>query len=138
MTLRSYIAGCGSYLPERCITNAELARQVGLSASACLGRTKRLKEAGVIKEKNGKLYEHFKGCIIVPFYKEDGSIGEIYGRSIFSEAMVPHKYLAGTHSGILNRKALDVFNELYLTECALEPRMPCTCLAQTSTMNMVT
>ena len=32
------------------ITNAELAKQVGLSPSACLGRTKRLKEAGILKQ----------------------------------------------------------------------------------------
>ena len=32
------------------ITNAELAKQIALSPSACLGRTKRLKEAGIIKQ----------------------------------------------------------------------------------------
>lgn len=28
MISRSYIAGCGSYLPERCVTNAELAKKI--------------------------------------------------------------------------------------------------------------
>jgi len=32
------------------ISNAELAKQIGLSPSACLGRTKRLKQSGVIKQ----------------------------------------------------------------------------------------
>lgn len=32
------------------ITNAELAKKVGLSPSACLGRSKRLKDTGVIKQ----------------------------------------------------------------------------------------
>lgn len=32
------------------ITNAELAKQIGLSPSACLGRTKRLRDAGILKQ----------------------------------------------------------------------------------------
>jgi Lrp/AsnC family transcriptional regulator len=32
------------------ITNAELSKRVNLSPSACLGRTKRLREAGIIKQ----------------------------------------------------------------------------------------
>ncbi len=49
------------------ITNAELAKQVGLSASACLGRTKRLKEAGVIKGFTAIIDEQKVGLEVVTF-----------------------------------------------------------------------
>jgi Lrp/AsnC family leucine-responsive transcriptional regulator len=32
------------------ISNIELSKKIGLSASACLGRTKRFKELGIIKQ----------------------------------------------------------------------------------------
>nr|MBF0222780.1 Lrp/AsnC family transcriptional regulator [Desulfobulbaceae bacterium] len=49
------------------ITNAELAKQVGLSPSACLGRTKRLKETGVIKRITAVIDEQKVGLEIVTF-----------------------------------------------------------------------
>lgn len=49
------------------ITNAELAKQVGLSASACLGRSKRLKEAGVIKQFVAILDEQKAGLEVVTY-----------------------------------------------------------------------
>lgn len=49
------------------ITNAELAKQVGLSPSACLGRTKRLKEAGIIKQFVAIVDERKIGLEIVTF-----------------------------------------------------------------------
>lgn len=49
------------------ITNAELAKQVGLSASACLGRTKRLKECGVIKQFVAILDEEKAGLEVVTY-----------------------------------------------------------------------
>jgi len=39
MTKRSYIAGCGSYLPERCVTNAELAETVDTTDEWIVART---------------------------------------------------------------------------------------------------
>lgn len=49
------------------ITNAELAKQIGLSPSACLGRTKRLKEAGVIKQFVAIVDEQKIGLEVVTF-----------------------------------------------------------------------
>ena len=49
MTLRSVVLGCGQCLPDRVLTNAELAEQVGLSPSPCWTRVRRLEQAGVIK-----------------------------------------------------------------------------------------
>ncbi len=39
MTARSYIAGCGSYLPERCVTNAELAETLDTTDEWIASRT---------------------------------------------------------------------------------------------------
>lgn len=39
MTARSYIAGCGSYLPERCVTNAELADEIDTTDEWITSRT---------------------------------------------------------------------------------------------------
>jgi len=52
---------------DAAITNAELAKQVGLSPSACLGRTKRLKEAGVIKRITAIIDEQKVGLEVVTF-----------------------------------------------------------------------
>ncbi len=41
------------------ITNNDLSKQVGLSASACLGRTKKLFESGIIKQ-YAIVIDHFK------------------------------------------------------------------------------
>lgn len=49
------------------ITNAELAKRIGLSPSACLGRTKRLKETGVIKRLTATLDEQKVGLEVVTF-----------------------------------------------------------------------
>ena len=49
------------------ITNAELAKQIGLSPSACLGRTKRLKEAGIIKQFIAIVDEQKIGLEVVTF-----------------------------------------------------------------------
>ena len=52
MTLRSQIVGCGGYLPERIVTNDELARvESGLKAgeSVVLKPSKALREGSVVK-----------------------------------------------------------------------------------------
>ena len=49
------------------ITNAQLAKQVGLSPSACLGRTKRLKEAGILKKFIAIVDEQKIGLEVVTF-----------------------------------------------------------------------
>ena len=49
------------------ITNAELAKNVGLSPSACLGRVKRLKDTGVIKQFVAIVDEQKVGLEIITF-----------------------------------------------------------------------
>lgn len=49
------------------ISNIELSRKIGLSASACLSRTKRLKELGVIKQYATIIDEKKVGLEIVAF-----------------------------------------------------------------------
>jgi len=49
------------------ITNAELAKQIGLSPSACLSRTKRLKKAGIIKQFIAIIDEQRIGLEVVTF-----------------------------------------------------------------------
>jgi len=81
-----------------------------------------LKAAGFIaKGKSGKPdYEYFRGYIIAPFYRPDGSIGEVYGRAIHPDRKIAHRYLPGAHSGMFNPRALKVFGEMYLCECVID------------------
>lgn len=49
------------------ISNAELAKQIALSPSACLGRTKRLKESGIIKRYTAVVDEQKIGLEMVAY-----------------------------------------------------------------------
>lgn len=49
------------------VTNAELAKKIGLSPSACLGRVKRLREGGVIKKYTAIIDEQKVGLEVVTF-----------------------------------------------------------------------
>jgi Lrp/AsnC family leucine-responsive transcriptional regulator len=49
------------------ISNIELSKKIGLSASACLGRTKRFKELGIIKQYAAIIDEKKVGLEIVAF-----------------------------------------------------------------------
>jgi len=49
------------------MTNAELAKKIGLSPSACLGRTRRLREAGVIRRYAAILDEEKVGLEVVTY-----------------------------------------------------------------------
>jgi DNA primase catalytic core len=73
-----------------------------------------LKQIGILNEKGN---EFFYGCIVVPIFSADGTLGEIYGRSIEGGR---HLYLPGQHRGILNPKAAEVFDEIILTEAVLD------------------
>lgn len=57
----------GHLQKDATITNAELAKNIQLSPSACLGRTKRLKEAGVIKQYAAIIDEQKVGLEVVTF-----------------------------------------------------------------------
>jgi len=115
-----------SYITKRCLFNPELIKEfsIGFSDGSLLSKITpeseeylALKEAGFIS-KTGK--EYFSGYIVVPFFNEDGSIGEVYGRAVHDDAKIKHKYLPGPHSGLLNPRALKVFDEIYLCECVID------------------
>jgi len=52
---------------DSAISNADLAEKVGLSASACLGRTKNLRKKGVIKRYTAVIDEQKVGLSIISF-----------------------------------------------------------------------
>jgi Lrp/AsnC family transcriptional regulator len=52
---------------DACIANAELASRIGMSQSACLSRTRRLKECGVIRLSVAVVDEESVGLSIVVF-----------------------------------------------------------------------
>jgi len=52
---------------DGCIANAELANRIGMSQSACLSRTKRLKESGVIRSTVAIVDEESVGLGIAAF-----------------------------------------------------------------------
>jgi len=115
-----------SYLTKRGLFSPELIKEfgIGFSDGSLLSKItpeseeySALKEVGFIS-KTGK--EYFSGYIVIPFFNEDGSIGEVYGRAVNDDAKIKHKYLPGPHSGLLNPRALKVFDEIYLCECVID------------------
>jgi len=52
---------------DSAISNADLAEKVGLSASACLGRTRNLRKRGVIKKYTAVIDERKVGLSIISF-----------------------------------------------------------------------
>jgi len=78
----------------------------------------RLQTLGVYRA-NGR--EHFRGCIVLPIFTAERTIGEIYGRRVTQpEPGAPkHLYLPGPHKGIWNAEALDT-GEIILCEAPLD------------------
>jgi len=64
-----------------------------------------LQQLGILNDKGN---EFFFGCVVVPVFCSDGTLGEMYGRSIEGTR---HLYLPGNHRGVLNAKAVEVFND---------------------------
>jgi DNA primase catalytic core len=83
-----------------------------------------LQRLGILNEKGN---EFFYGCVVVPVFCAGGAsasggtvtgeLGEMYGRSIEGSR---HLYLPGTHRGVLNAKAAEVFDDVILTEAVLD------------------
>src|SRR5262249_24549977 len=64
-----------------------------------------LKRLGVLRASG---HEHFRGCLVIPVTRADGSVNEIYGRRIDGhlKAGTPrHVYLPGSHRGVWNLAA---------------------------------
>ncbi len=64
-----------------------------------------LRAWGFLRE-NG--FEHFAGCLTLPIFQADGSLGEVYGRRTnrTKPNVSPHLYLPGSHKGVFNLAAL--------------------------------
>ena len=73
-----------------------------------------LQQLGILDNKGN---EFFFGCVVVAVFLADGSLGEMYGRSVEGSR---HLYLPGQHRGVLNAKATEVFDEIILTEAVLD------------------
>ncbi|MCE9613108.1 MAG: hypothetical protein K8T26_02455, partial [Lentisphaerae bacterium] len=61
--------------------------------------------------------DHVIGCVVGPIIATDGTLGEMYGRSIEGSRDL---YLPGPHRGVLNAKAAEVFEDIILTEAVLD------------------
>ena len=64
--------------------------------------------------------EAFDGCIVIPVFADDGSLGECFARFIVDRKPTNHLYLPGPHRGVLNAKAAEVYEDIILTEAAFD------------------
>lgn len=76
-----------------------------------------LKKIGVL---NPKGHEFFYNCVVFPLCDQNGAIVGLYGRSIDLESTVPHLYLPGPRSGIVNRQAVKRSQSIILTESIID------------------
>ena len=76
-----------------------------------------LKKLGVLNPKGS---EFFYNCIVFPLYDQNGATVGLYGRSIDLESTVPHLYLPGPRSGIVNRQAVKRSQSIILTESIID------------------
>ena len=75
-----------------------------------------LKQIG-IADKYGR--EHFAGCVVIPVFSPDGTVGELYGRRI-TDKDPRHLYLPGPHEGVFNLEAFKVYDSILITESLLD------------------
>jgi len=76
-----------------------------------------LKDIGIL---NAKGKEVFYNCVIFPLLDQDGSSVCLYGRNISDNAKIPHLYLKGPRSGIINRQAVKRSQTIILTESIID------------------
>ncbi len=113
------------YLRRRHIADPETLR--AFKVGYCNGTLKKvlpaaavptLKKIGLLR-KDGS--ETFNGCIVIPVYADDGTLGECFARFIVDREPTNHLYLPGPHRGVLNAKAAEVYPDgLILTEAAFD------------------
>ena len=109
------------YLKRRGLMDAELINRFTIGYCDCTlpqrisdSQKEALRTAGIFTSSGT---EHFRGCIVVPVFKENGQIGEMYGRSISG---TKHLYLPGPHEGVFNHKAMKVYDEIILVESIID------------------
>jgi DNA primase len=76
-----------------------------------------LKRIGIL---NAKGNEVFYNCVVFPLFDGQGAPTGLYGRNIADNAKVPHLYLAGPRTGILNRAAAKHSRSVFLTESIID------------------
>jgi DNA primase catalytic core len=124
-----------AYLRKRGLNNTALWERfgVGFSDGSLLdkiGETQKaeLIEAGILNEKDGRVWEHFKDCVVFPILDENDQTVGFYGRDIADPSTgsgqarsFKHRYLKGDHRGVWNRKASKVYPDgLILAECIID------------------
>lgn len=73
-----------------------------------------LKSIGFLNEKGNP---SFYGCVVVPVWKDDGTLGECFARGVSD----PRKlYLKGAHGGVFNGKALKVYDSVIVCEALFD------------------
>jgi DNA primase catalytic core len=80
----------------------------------------RLQSIGILRESG---HEHFRGCLVIPVFDEQGNVTEVYGRRIDHHGrsgQSPHLYLPGPHRGVWNAQALIQHQEIILCEALID------------------
>jgi len=116
-----------AYLEQRALFDSELLTRFGIgfadgSLLEVIGEERKaeLVRIGILNEKEGRVWEHFGNCVVIPLLDENGRIVGVYGREINDKSNFKHRYLKGSHRGIFNRKASAVYDEIILTESILD------------------
>jgi len=76
-----------------------------------------LKKIGIL---NAKGHEVFYNSVVFPLYNQNGSVVNLYGRSIDDDHEVHHLYLPGPRQGIINRQAVKRSQTILLTESIID------------------
>ncbi len=112
------------YLKKRGLTNTEHYErfQIGFAdggLNLVIGEKQKqaLTDAGILNEKGR---EHFLNCLIFPIFNDNNQTIGFYGRDTNDGSDFKHRYLKGPHSGVFNRKASKVYDEIILTECIID------------------
>jgi DNA primase catalytic core len=78
-----------------------------------------LKRSGLLKASG---HEFFTGCLVVPIFKLDGRLGEVYGRRLNTAdpRLADHLYLPDRHQGVFNHAAINAHEPLILCESIID------------------
>lgn len=113
------------YLESRGLTDKKVWRQyrIGYSDGSLPAKLSGVqkeacKKKGILSSKGNEV---FARTIIVPLLDEDHKVVSLYGRAVTASAPIPHRYLAGPRTGLVNGKALTVYPEgIILTESIID------------------
>jgi len=77
-----------------------------------------MQRLGLLRESG---HEHFRGCVVIPVFGEDGEVKELYGRKLNDTSQPHHLYLPShPDRGIFNVEALKGSKEIILAEALLD------------------